>query len=70
MGKARPGAGLDGLRQAAASADDRASLAFVERLAAAAAPFVAALAADAIAPAALLAAHIDFMEWLASPANR
>ena len=64
----RPGIGLDGLRSAVINAEDPESLAFVDVLAAAAAPFVAALAADAVAPATLLAAHIDFMEFLSSPA--
>ncbi len=65
----RPGPGLAGLRRAVVNADDPESLAFVDALAAAAGPFVATLQDNAIAPTAVLAAHIGFMEFLASPEN-
>jgi ATP-dependent helicase/nuclease subunit B len=66
----RPGAGIAGLRAAAAVAngpDAAALVAFVDHLAPALAPFAEGLAAAAIAPAALLERHVAFMEWLATP---
>ncbi len=65
----RPGPGLAGLRRAVVAAHDPESLAFVDGVSIAVAPLVTALQDSAIAPAELLAAHIAFMEFLASPAD-
>lgn len=62
----RPAPGIAGVIQAVRDGGDGESLAFVERLTAALAPFSDALASPAIAPIELLDRHIAFMEWLAA----
>jgi ATP-dependent helicase/nuclease subunit B len=63
----RPGPGLAGLRAAAAAADEPDCVGLVDLIAERLAPFAEALAAPAIAPAAILAAHVACLEALAAP---
>ena len=63
----RPGPGIGGLRAAAQAADEPDCVAFADLIAARLAGFAATLAAPAIAPAEILAAHVACMAALAAP---